>query len=133
MTAQRRLIVGSAGSANAFGVVRSVRDRYGDAVFVIAIDTNPIELVAASVLADAFARVPTANDPAFPTALYDIARGYPGSTYLPVHDDEIDVATRLFAEGSFPQGLDLIAPPHRIARLCGNKWAMHQWLTARGL
>lgn len=133
MTGQRRLIVGSAGGANAFGTIRSVRDRYGDRVFVVAIDTHPRELVAASALADAFVSVPAASDPTFPAALCDIAGRYPGSSYLPVHDDEIDVSTRLAAEGTFPQGLDLIAPPNRVVRLCGDKWAMHRWLTARGL
>lgn len=133
MTAQRRLIVGSAGGAPAFGVIRSVRERYGNAAFVIAIDTNPSELVAASALADAFVRVPAASDPAFCVALRDIAAVYPASGYLPLHDDEIDVATRLAAAGGFPPGLDLIAPPLPVARLCSDKWAMHQWLIARGL
>jgi carbamoyl-phosphate synthase large subunit len=129
----RRLIVGTAGSANAFGTIQSVRDRYGNSVFVIATDTNPRELVAASVLADAFIQVPLARSPAFPAALRDIAASYPGSYYLPVHDDEIEIAARLAAEGSLPPGLELIAPPYDTVRLCSDKWAMHQWLKANEL
>ena len=98
----RRLIVSTAGSANAFGTIRSVRAHYGDAVFVIATDTNRREMVAASVLADAFVQVPLAHSPEFP-------------------------------EGNLPPGLELIAPPYNVIRLCSDKWAMHQWLRANGL
>src|SRR5271169_1782844 len=57
----RRLMVGTSGSANSFGTIQSVRDHYGDSVLVIATDTNRRELVAASVLADAFVQVPLAR------------------------------------------------------------------------
>lgn len=129
----RRLIVGSAGSANSFGTIQSVRDRWSKSVFVIAIDTNPRELVAASVLADAFVRVPPARAPEFPDALRQIAASYPDSSYLPMHDDEIEIAARLARDGNLPPELDLVAPPSETVRLCGDKWAMHQWLRANGL
>jgi len=64
-------------------------------VFVVAIDTNLRELVAATALADAFVQVPLARSPQFPAALNDLARSYPGSCYLPLHDEEIDVSARL--------------------------------------
>src|ERR1700730_7762484 len=134
MTRQsRRLIVGTSGGANAFGTIQSVRDHYGESVFVIATDSNPRELVAARAVADAFVQVPLARAPEFPAALGDLAASYPGSQYLPVHDDEIEIAARLVAEGRLPPGLDLIAPPYRVVRLCSDKWAMHQWLRANGL
>jgi carbamoyl-phosphate synthase large subunit len=134
MTRQsRRLIVGTSGGANAFGTIQSVRDHYGESVFVIATDSNPRELVAASAVADAFVQVPLARAPEFPAALRDLAASYPGSQYLPVHDDEIEIAARLAAEGRLPPGLDLIAPPYDVVRLCSDKWAMHQWLGANGL
>lgn len=133
MHQSRRLIVGSSGSANSFGTIQSVRDHYGDSVFVVATDTNRRELVAASVLADAFVQVPAARSPEFPQALAEIAASYPDSFYLPVHDDELEAAARLAADGSLPSGLDLIAPPLHIVRLCGDKWAMHGWLGANGL
>src|SRR5271166_4816292 len=129
----RRLIVGSAGSSNSFGTIQSVRDHYGDSVFVIATDTNRREMVAASVLADAFVQVPLARSPEFPEALRRIAASYPGSYYLPVHDDELEISARLAAEGKLPSGLELIAPPYNVIRLCSDKWAMHQWLRANGL
>jgi carbamoyl-phosphate synthase large subunit len=133
MNAQRRLIVGSAGSANAFGTIRSVRDRFAGSVFVIAVDTNPQEMVAASTLADAFVRMPPASDPNFAAALRDCAARYSANSYLPIHDAEIDVATRLLVEGRFPPGLDLISPPRDVVRRCSDKWAMHQWLQAQDL
>jgi carbamoyl-phosphate synthase large subunit len=129
----RRLIVGTAGSAISFGTIRSVREHYGDSVFVIATDTNPRELVAASVLADAFIRVPPARAPEFPAALRELAASYPGSAYLPLHDEEIAVAARLAADGNLPASLDLIAPTHDVVRLCADKWLMHRWLGAHGL
>jgi carbamoylphosphate synthase large subunit len=128
-----RLIVGAAGSSIAFGIIRSVRDHYGDSVFVVAIDTNPRELVAASVLADAFVQVPPARASEFPAALRALAAAHPGSAYLPVHDEEIEVTTLLAANGNLPAGLDLIAPTHDVVRLCADKWMMHRWLGVHGL
>jgi carbamoyl-phosphate synthase large subunit len=128
----RRLIVGSAGGTNAFGSIESVRERYGDGVFVVAIDTGRRELTAASVLADTFVQVPLARAPEFPGALRDLATAYPGSYYLPLHDEEIEVAARLAAEGELPAGLELIAPPYDVVRLCNDKWEMHRWLGAKG-
>ncbi len=130
---RRRLIVGAAGSNNGFGTIQSVRDRYGDSVLIVAIDTSPRELVGASALADAFVQVPPARSPAFPDALRGIAETFSGGTYLPLHDHEIEVASRLAEEGRLPTGLDLVAPPHRVMRLCSDKWQMHQWLVAHGL
>jgi len=133
MTARRRLIVGSAGSTVAFGTIRSLRERYGDGVFVIAIDTNPRELVAASVLADAFVQVPPARSPQFMAALHGLAQSYASSAYLPLHDEEIEVTSRLAADEHLPAGLALVAPSHDVVRLCRDKWEMHRWLRVRGL
>jgi carbamoyl-phosphate synthase large subunit len=129
----RRLIVGAAGSANGFGTIRSARDRYGDSVFVIAIDTNRRELVAASVLADAFVRVPPARARDFPEALDAVAAAFPECDYLPIHDEEIEVATRLARDGALPRTLRLVAPSYEVVRLCHDKLATHRWLEARGL
>jgi len=133
MPHSRRLIVGSAGSGIAFGTIQSLRDHYGESVFVIAIDSNRRELVAASLLADAFVQMPLARAPEFPAALHDLAALYPDSCYLPIHDQEIDVAARIAAEGRLPRGLKLIAPPYEVVRLCSDKWEMHRWLMAKGL
>ena len=127
----RRLIVGSAGATNAFGTIESVREWYGDGIFLIAIDTGRRELTAASVLADAFVQVPLARAPEFPEALRKISASYPCSYYLPVHDDELEISARLAAEGNLPSGLERIAPPYNVIRLCSDKWAMHQWLKAK--
>jgi len=130
---QRRLIVGSAGSTGSFGVIKGVRQWYGETVFIIAIDINPRERVAASLFSNAFVQVPLARSPEFADALALLAASYPGSSYLPIHDEEIEAAARLASEGNLPAGLDLIAPPYEIVRVCNDKWRMHQWLKANGL
>src|SRR5579872_2754127 len=104
----RRLIVGSAGSTGSLGVVQGVRQWYGDAVFIVAVDTNPRQRVTASLFADAFVQVPFARSPEFRHTLANLAEAYPGSSYLPMHDEEIEVAARLASEGSLPAGLDLV-------------------------
>jgi carbamoyl-phosphate synthase large subunit len=129
----RRLIVGAAGSSNSFAAVNGVRQWYGERVFVIAIDTNPRERVAASLFSDAFVQVPSARSPEFSEALARLAEAYPGSSFLPMHDAEIEVGARLASEGNLPAGLDLIAPPYNVVGICNDKWQMHQWLKANGL
>ena len=133
MIASRRLIVGSAGGTSSFGIIRSVRERFGDRVFLVAIDTHPRELVAASGLADAFVQVPRAQAPQFPGALRELALAYAESAYLPMHDEEIVVAARMAAEGRFPSALALIAAPYAVVQLCWDKWETHRWLISRGL
>lgn len=128
----RRLIVGGAGSLAALGIVRSVRRQFGDAVFIVAMDTNPRDQVAAAAFADAFVQVPMARSVKFHQALSDIAAAFPHAAYLPTNEYEIDVAAHLAAAGELPDGMGLVMPPHAMIRLCNDKWAMHHWLLARG-
>jgi len=129
----RRLIIGSAGGHNSFATVKALRQWYGDSVFIIAIDINPRERVTASLFSDAFIQVPPARSPEFGEALARLAETYPGSAYLPMHDEEIAVAARLASKGNLPAGVELIAPSYDVVRLCLDKWRMHQWLKANEL
>ena len=129
---KRQLIVGSAGSSATFDLVKGMRERYGAAAFLVAIDTNPRERVAASRLSDTFVKVPLARSPEFVEALAGLAAAYPGSCYLPMHDEEIEVAARLVSEGNLPPGLRLIAPSYDVVRRCNDKWSMHHWLRTNG-
>ena len=99
---------------------------------MIATDTNRRELVAASTIADVFVQVPPARSPEFVDALRKLANSYSGSCYLPLHDEEIQVASSLAFEERLPPGLKLIAPPFGVVRLCSDKWQMHQWLAEKG-
>jgi len=128
-TSARRLIVGAAGGAIGFGTIRSVRERWGHSVEVIAIDINPRELVAASAIADAFLRVPPARSRDFPAALATCGAG----DYLPTQNDEIEVVSRLVRDGALPPGLRVVAPPNEVVRRCIDKWELHRWLEARGV
>jgi carbamoyl-phosphate synthase large subunit len=129
---KRQLILGAAGSGISHDTLRSVREQFGDRVFVVAIDINPRERVAASVMADAFVQVPLARSTAFLPALAELAEAYPGSCYLPVHDEELAAVADLATAGRLPPGLDVIAPSPEVIRICNDKWLAHQWLQDNG-
>jgi carbamoylphosphate synthase large subunit len=125
--------VGAAGTGTAFGLIRSVRKRWGDKVRIVAADTNPAHLVAATTLADAFVKVPPIADPAFIKVLAaEFARSGP-VTYVAILDAEILLAAELAAEGRLPRAVALIAPPVASARICLDKLAAARWLQASGL
>jgi hypothetical protein len=89
---KQSLIVGSAGRAISLDIIRSVRERFGARVFVVAIDSNPRERVAASVIADRFVRVPWHGR----RSSYQRWRKSPRRcSYLPIHDQEIEDAADL--------------------------------------
>lgn len=129
----KHLILGAAGTGIAFGALHSIRERFGQSVYVIAIDPNPRDRVAASLYADAYVQVPLARSPEFGEALRRLAETYPGSCYLPAHDEEIEVAACLAAQGKLPAGLKLVAPPYESVRICRDKWRMYNWLRAHAL
>jgi len=129
----KRLILGAAGTGIAFGALHSIRERFAQSVYVIAIDPNPRDRVAASLYADAYVQVPLARSPEFGEALRRLAETYPGSCYLPAHDEEIEVAACLAAQGKLPAGLKLVAPPYESVRICRDKWRMYNWLRAHDL
>jgi len=85
------------------------------------------------LFSDAFVQVPPARSPEFTAALARLAETYPDSSYLPMHDEEVEVTTRLASEGNLPAGINLVAPSYETVRLCNDKWQMHLWLMENGL
>ncbi|MEO8227531.1 MAG: ATP-grasp domain-containing protein [Gemmatimonadota bacterium] len=125
--------LGAAGTGTAFGIAASIRARWGGAVRLIAADTNPAHLVAASALADAFVQVPPAASPEFAAFLTHHLVQARATTYVPILDREILVAAELAEAGRLPAGLALIAPAAATARICLDKLATAAWLTQQGL
>ncbi len=133
VTPRRRLWLGAAGTAVAFGVLRSARELWGDDVFIVAADTNPSNRVVLSVLADAYEQVPPVDSEEFPAALIAGLVRHGIDTYMPILDGEIAIAARLRGTGQLPAGVAALAPSNSTVSCCNDKLATAEWLLGRGL
>jgi carbamoyl-phosphate synthase large subunit len=124
--------VGSAGSMTAFGVIRSLRERW-PALPVVAADTNPRRLVAAAADADAFVRVPPAADPGFLDVLREGMERWQLDTFVPIHDAEIAVAASAAGDGRLPRGVVTTAPALAAVEACSDKLVTARLLSAAGV
>ena len=126
-----RLWVSSAGAASGYGIVASVRDVWGRSVWIVCADTNPAELVAASVHADDFVRVPPIAEPAYESVLLaELSRRHV-DTYVPLRDEEVVLASELHAEGRLERCVTL-APLTHTSRTCLDKLESGRWLESEG-
>jgi carbamoylphosphate synthase large subunit len=123
----------AAGTATAYGLLRSLRARWGDDVRLIAADINPPHLVAATTVADAFHRLPLASSPDFRARITELVRAEAVTVWWPVLDEEIVIAGELREQGALGPGVDVIAPPRTTAALCLDKLAVAERLHAVGL
>jgi biotin carboxylase len=128
----RTVWIGAAGTGTGFGLARSVRDHWGDGVRIVAADTNPPHLVAASALADETVQVRPFAEPEFADQLREGLERTGADTYVPIIDGEIVLAAELREAGSL-DGIAVAAPSREAARLCGDKLAMAGWLREQGL
>lgn len=124
------VLVSAAGTATAYGILRSLRERWGDRLRLVAADINPPHLVAAAAVADATHTVPLAADPEFTAAITGLLRAEGATVWWPVVDLEIVVAAGL--RDALP-GVRLLAPPRATAELCLDKLALARRLDALGL
>ena len=124
--------VGAAGTATAYGLIRSIRRHWGDRVSVVAADTNPPHLVAAARLADHVVQVPPVADPGFAEVVAGCVAGHGVDIYAPVLDEEILVAAQLREGGLLPAGTVVCAPSVDVAETCLDKLRMAEWLESRG-
>jgi carbamoyl-phosphate synthase large subunit len=125
--------VGAAGSTTGFGIIRSIIHTFGDQVHIIAADTNPAHLVAASVLASEFEQVPLATNPNFPSVLNQGFIKHGVDTYIPVHDAEILVAARCRDDGVFSSKIAVLAPKLESVMRCNDKLLTYASLKAAGI
>lgn len=128
------LWLGSAGTATAFGVARSVRAVWGQRVGIVAADVNPPHLVAAAALADSAEQVPyLADADGFADTLAAGLQRHGADTYMPLLVEEILLAARLRAAGSLPPGITVLAPGVETAEACTDKLELANLLAAHGV
>jgi carbamoylphosphate synthase large subunit len=125
--------VSAAGSGPGFGLIRSIRDGWGDAVRVVSADINPPELVASAALADEAIRTPLVSDPNFVEFLLAQLVRTGADTYAPILDAEIALAAELRDNGRLPDGVVTTAPSSHTAHLCLDKFEMSRWLAEHDL
>lgn len=129
---QRRLLVGTAGTGTTWGILSALRERYGDAPYVLATDMAERRLVAGAALADAFAQVPAVADPAFADTVLALIAEHAIDAYLPTFDAEIVLAGTLRDAGRL-DGVQLLAPPTWAAQVCWDKLRAAGWMAEQGL
>lgn len=127
------MVITAAGTVTAYGLARSLRDRWGSDVTLVGADTGPPELVPAEPLLDDCRRVPASDDPDFPAALDAVLRDHAPVLYVPLIDSEIAAAAARAEAGTLPDGVTLPWPGARAARLCADKLALAEELLAAGL
>jgi carbamoylphosphate synthase large subunit len=128
----KRVLLGSAGTGNAFAAISSLRRVWSEDVFIVAADINPPHLVTASLLANTFIQVPLAKSGKFRTVLPSIIDTEKIDTYLPVLPEEILFAAQCVSDNSLA-GVSVLVPPLRSAALCADKFELANFLKESGL
>lgn len=114
----RTVLIGAAGTGTSFAIATRLRATWGGEVRLVGMDTNPPELVTTSLLCDGFHTVPRADDAAFAIALEGIFEAEAPTTYIPILNDEIALASSLLPLES---GIDIVAPAADMAELSRDK------------
>lgn len=130
---RRTLWIGSAGTAAAVGIVRSVREVWGRAVTVIAADINPPFLVGGAIHADLAVQVLPVADVDFESQLVSELAKHRVDTYIPLLDEEVLLAATWQEAGTLPPDLVVLAPGAAAVKTCFDKLATAEWLRSRGV
>jgi carbamoylphosphate synthase large subunit len=133
VTARPTIWVGAAGSGNGYGILRSARDRYGDAIRLISADTNPPHLCAGAAVADEHVITPLAASSDFGAWLARELERRAVDVYVPIVDPEIRVAAELVARGALPDRVRALVPTPEAAARSMDKLALARWLASVGL
>lgn len=126
-----RVMIGAAGTATAFGIVRTLRDNWGAAVEVVLADLLPRQLVGAAAFADGYLQSPAVDDPVYAEWLAQAVGESGTDLYVPLIDRDIVVAAEL-AQRS-PGEFRTAAPPLASALICWDKLKTYEWLRAEGI
>lgn len=128
----RRIWIGSAGAGSSYGIIRAVRARWPTS-FIVAADTNPRRLVAATAFADSFEQVTEATEPGFVPALVARMAFHSIGVYVPIVDPELLVAATAFEAQAFPDSVQTTVPPSETVATCNDKLLTVQVLRAAGI
>lgn len=125
------VLVTSAGTGTAFGLIRAMRSHWGDGLRIVAGDIHPAQLVTASLFADVFVRLPPFAQPAYPAALADVLAAERVDHLIAVSDPEICLAATLPAVAS-----NRVSTPFHGAQarhFSNDKWAIYEACRDAGL
>ncbi|MBM3826714.1 MAG: ATP-grasp domain-containing protein [Verrucomicrobia bacterium] len=123
---KRNVIVGAAGSGTGFAAITSLRKNWGDGVFIVGLDTNPRQLVTASLLVDKFVQVPFASEPSFWETLQSEAVMLGESFFMPLLPEEVLAVARQGTLVSAVQSLKVIGTELNAAEAILDKFTLFQ-------
>lgn len=126
-------LITACGTATAYGLVRTLRERWGEAIRLVGTDAGDLRLVAGRELLDECHAVPLLSDPGFDAALDTILAAEAPVVYRPLIDNEIARAARRAAGGLLPDGVVVPWPGVTAAEACADKLALAGLLTTAGI
>ena len=124
------VMIGAAGTATAFGIVRTLRDNWGEAVEIVIADLRPRRLIGAAAFADSYMQSPAVDDPGYAGWLERAVAETGADLYVPLIDADIVIAAEIARRRP---GFRAAAPPLAGALTCWDKLDTYQWLRSRGL
>lgn len=126
------VLVTAAGTATSYGWLRSLRDRWGEQVRLVATDTNQPQEIAASTIVDRSVQAPSSTSSDFHPFIEDLIAGEGVTVYCPVIDHEIMTAAEMRDSRTLSATVAICVPDSHTATLCVDKLAMADWLTEHG-
>lgn len=129
----KKVLIGSAGTGNAFSTCMSLRRLPDFDITIITSDINPAHLVTASLLADLHFVVKPYMEHGFEKQIQDIIIENNIDTYLPFIDAEISMAAKQFENGLLPGIKSLQVKKYSVAEICENKLLSFEFLQKCGI
>lgn len=124
----KRVLIGSAGTGNAFSTCMALRRRSDIKIILSTADINPAHLVTSSLLADRHFIVKPYMDNGFVQQIQNIIGENQIDTFLPFIDAEISIAAKLFENGLLPGVESLQVRNSHVAEICENKLLSFKFL-----
>lgn len=129
----KTVLIGSSGTANAFSSVMALRRNWNGDVKIVAVDSNPGNLVTSSLICDKFYQVPETCKPEFKDVITQIINEENVDTYIPFIDEEIFVLAFICKQNLLNRNLCLQVKDPEIADLCNDKLRTFEWLTEKNI
>nr|WP_315229876.1 ATP-grasp domain-containing protein [uncultured Limnohabitans sp.] len=126
----RVVLLGAAGTGTAFAIATRLRSSWGGDIKIVLTDVNDEHLISASILADAFYKVPAAKDPIFRERIMEILQTEKVTTYIPILNDELVLAAELAKIEAY-KNIDFWSSD--IYAACVDKDFADKWLCTIGV